>query len=118
MISRRIFLKSSGLALVSLGLAPRFLAGIAAAERSWKGKILVTIFQRGAAPRAQGSSLSFPSLQTGREELSQIYSNLTTAIRWDSARTLTTNCTNYTKPTSCHSGVSRLRKTTGDLPVY
>ncbi len=49
MISRRVFLKTSGVALVSLGFAPRFLAGIAAAERSRKGKILVTIFQRGAA---------------------------------------------------------------------
>ncbi len=49
MISRRVFLKTSGVALVSLGFAPRFLAEIAAAERLRKGKILVTIFQRGAA---------------------------------------------------------------------
>ena len=49
MISRRVFLKSSGLALVSLGVAPSFLARIAAAESNRRGKILVAIFQRGAA---------------------------------------------------------------------
>ena len=49
MISRRYFLKSGGLGLVSLGLAPSFFERIAAAETGRKGKILVTIFQRGAA---------------------------------------------------------------------
>src|SRR5215203_5208659 len=48
MISRRIFLKDGGLALVSLGFAPTFLArtveGIGAARQ----KVLITIFQRGA----------------------------------------------------------------------
>src|SRR4051812_1862789 len=47
MISRRVFLKNGGLALVSLGFAPDFLARTveAAAPRR---RILVTIFQRGA----------------------------------------------------------------------
>ena len=48
MISRRVFLKDGGLALVSLGFAPAFLArtveGIGAARQ----KVLITIFQRGA----------------------------------------------------------------------
>jgi uncharacterized protein (DUF1501 family) len=48
MISRRIFLKDGGLALVSLGFAPTFLArtveGIGAARQ----KVLIAIFQRGA----------------------------------------------------------------------
>src|SRR5688500_13987818 len=47
MTSRRIFLKNGGLALVSLGFAPTFLArtveGLAARQ-----KVLITIFQRGA----------------------------------------------------------------------
>ncbi|MBA3642407.1 MAG: DUF1501 domain-containing protein [Acidobacteria bacterium] len=49
MTSRRIFLKNGGLALVSLGFAPTFLArtveGLSAQTRQ---KILITIFQRGA----------------------------------------------------------------------
>ena len=46
MIDRRIFLKNGGMALVSLGFAPTFLARTAwAAERH---KVLITIFQRGA----------------------------------------------------------------------
>jgi len=47
MISRRIFLKDGGLALVSLGFAPQFLAR-AVAEAAPRRKVLVTIFQRGA----------------------------------------------------------------------
>ncbi|MGH9861969.1 MAG: DUF1501 domain-containing protein [Candidatus Acidiferrales bacterium] len=47
-LTRRVFLKSSGLALVGLGAVPDFLARAAAAT-SGKGKILVVIFQRGAA---------------------------------------------------------------------
>jgi uncharacterized protein (DUF1501 family) len=47
MISRRIFLKDGGLALVSLGFAPAFLARTVAAAAP-RQKILVTIFQRGA----------------------------------------------------------------------
>jgi uncharacterized protein (DUF1501 family) len=47
MISRRIFLKNGGLALVSLGFAPEFLARTVAAAASHR-RVLVTIFQRGA----------------------------------------------------------------------
>src|ERR687898_3564012 len=47
MISRRVFLKDGGLALVSLGFAPAFLARTAAAADA-KRRVLVTIFQRGA----------------------------------------------------------------------
>ena len=47
MISRRIFLKNGGAALVSLGFAPAFLARTAAAAPG-RRRVLVTIFQRGA----------------------------------------------------------------------
>ena len=47
MISRRIFLKDGGLALVSLGFAPTFLAR-AIADGSARQKVLIAIFQRGA----------------------------------------------------------------------
>src|SRR5918995_4089721 len=47
MISRRVFLKDGGLALVSLGFAPAFLARTAAASDA-KRRVLITIFQRGA----------------------------------------------------------------------
>ncbi|MFQ5777573.1 MAG: DUF1501 domain-containing protein [Terriglobia bacterium] len=47
-LTRRFFLKSSGIALVGLGAVPRFLAR-AAATTAGKGKMLVVIFQRGAA---------------------------------------------------------------------
>ena len=47
MISRRVFMKDGGLALVSLGFAPQFLARTVA-EAAPKRKVLVTIFQRGA----------------------------------------------------------------------
>jgi uncharacterized protein (DUF1501 family) len=47
MISRRVFLKNGGLALVSLGFAPEFLARTVAASAP-KRRVLVTIFQRGA----------------------------------------------------------------------
>jgi uncharacterized protein (DUF1501 family) len=46
-ISRRIFLKNGGLALVSLGFAPAFVARTAAAAES-RRRVLITIFQRGA----------------------------------------------------------------------
>jgi uncharacterized protein (DUF1501 family) len=49
MLSRRYFLKSSGLAMVSLGIEPDFFARIAQGEPQKKGRVLVTIFQRGAA---------------------------------------------------------------------
>lgn len=49
MISRRFFLKSSGLALVSFGVAPRALVrGVYAAEGARRKKTMVVIFQRGA----------------------------------------------------------------------
>ena len=47
MISRRIFMKNGGLALVSLGFAPTFLARTVAAAES-RRRVLITIFQRGA----------------------------------------------------------------------
>jgi uncharacterized protein (DUF1501 family) len=47
MLSRRIFLKNGGLALVSLGFAPGFVARAAAAGNA-RQKVLITIFQRGA----------------------------------------------------------------------
>jgi uncharacterized protein (DUF1501 family) len=47
MISRRLFLKDGGLALVSLGFAPAFLARAAAASDA-RRKVLIAIFQRGA----------------------------------------------------------------------
>src|SRR3989338_6924602 len=47
-LTRRFFLKSSGIALVGWGVVPRFLARAAAATAG-KGKILVVILQRGAA---------------------------------------------------------------------
>lgn len=47
MISRRVFLRNGGLALVSLGFAPSFLARTAAAGGA-RRKILIAIFQRGA----------------------------------------------------------------------
>ncbi len=48
MVSRRIFLKNGGLALVSLGFAPQFLARTAAASGGPRQRVLITIFQRGA----------------------------------------------------------------------
>ena len=47
-LTRRFFLKSSGIALVGLGAMPSFLARAVAATAG-KGKMLVVIFQRGAA---------------------------------------------------------------------
>jgi uncharacterized protein (DUF1501 family) len=47
MTSRRLFLRDGGLALVSLGFAPSFLARTAAATAA-RQKLLITIFQRGA----------------------------------------------------------------------
>ena len=48
MVSRRVFLGAGGLALVSLGFAPEFLARTVAAEGRSRRRILVTVFQRGA----------------------------------------------------------------------
>jgi uncharacterized protein (DUF1501 family) len=47
MTSRRIFLKNGGLALVSLGFAPQFLARTAA-EAEPRRRVLIALFQRGA----------------------------------------------------------------------
>jgi uncharacterized protein (DUF1501 family) len=47
MISRRAFIKSSGVAMVTLGFAPSFLARTAEAAGTRK-KLLIAIFQRGA----------------------------------------------------------------------
>jgi len=47
MLSRRVFMKNGGLALLSLGFAPAFLARTVEAAAA-RRKILVTIFQRGA----------------------------------------------------------------------
>lgn len=47
MMNRRIFLKNGGMALVSLGFVPQFVARAVAAAGG-EGKILITIFQRGA----------------------------------------------------------------------
>ncbi len=48
MFSRRVFMKNGGLALLSLGFAPAFLARTVEAVGSARRKILITIFQRGA----------------------------------------------------------------------
>jgi uncharacterized protein (DUF1501 family) len=48
MISRRIFIRNGGLALVSLGFAPSFLTRTVEAAGSGRKKVLVAIFQRGA----------------------------------------------------------------------
>ena len=47
MVTRRIFLKSSGLAMVTLGFAPSFLARTVEAA-TVRRKLLIAIFQRGA----------------------------------------------------------------------
>ena len=47
MTSRRVFLRNGGLALVSLGFAPTFLARTVAAS-STRRKLLIAVFQRGA----------------------------------------------------------------------
>jgi len=51
-MNRRVFLKSGGLSLVTLGLSPSFLRRTALAmdlPRAARGKTLVVLFQRGAA---------------------------------------------------------------------
>ena len=47
MITRRVFVKSTGLSMLTLGFAPLFLARAAAAAGT-RRKLLITIFQRGA----------------------------------------------------------------------
>jgi len=48
MLTRRIFLKSTGLALVSFGVAPKVLLRTAYAAGTRARKALVVVFQRGA----------------------------------------------------------------------
>ena len=48
MFSRRVFMKNGGLALLSLGFAPAFLARTVEAAGNVRRRILITIFQRGA----------------------------------------------------------------------
>jgi uncharacterized protein (DUF1501 family) len=48
MLSRRVFLRNGGLALVSLGFAPSFLTRTVAAAGRARQKALIAIFQRGA----------------------------------------------------------------------
>jgi uncharacterized protein (DUF1501 family) len=48
-INRRVFLKSSGLSLLGLGAVPPFVQRLAYSNPSGNKKILITIFQRGAA---------------------------------------------------------------------
>ena len=48
MTSRRIFLKSGAMAMLSLGFAPSFLARAAAGAPARAAKLLIAIFQRGA----------------------------------------------------------------------
>ena len=47
MTTRRVFLKSTGMSLVTLGFAPSFLARTAEAAGT-RRKLLIAIFQRGA----------------------------------------------------------------------
>src|ERR1044071_3713898 len=46
-LTRRLFLKSSGMGLLALGLPPSFLVRAAAEEVKKKNKVLVVVFQRG-----------------------------------------------------------------------
>jgi uncharacterized protein (DUF1501 family) len=48
MISRRVFMKRGGLALVTLGFAPDFLSRTIEAAAPARRKVLIAIFQRGA----------------------------------------------------------------------
>ena len=48
MISRRVFLKNGGMALVSLGFVPQFLSRTIEAASPGRRKALIAIFQRGA----------------------------------------------------------------------
>ena len=48
MVSRRVFMKNGGMALLSLGFAPAFLARTVEAVGAARRKVLITIFQRGA----------------------------------------------------------------------
>src|SRR3954454_23751916 len=74
MISRRVFLKNGGFALVSLGFAPSFLARTAlAAGKSGRNKQLIAIFQRGAV---DGLSVVVPH---GESEYYRVRKNIAIA---------------------------------------
>lgn len=46
-ISRRAFLRNTGLSLLALGLPPSFVVRAARGERKGRGRVLVVVFQRG-----------------------------------------------------------------------
>jgi len=48
MFSRRVFMKNGGMALLSLGFAPAFIARTVEASTNARRKVLIAIFQRGA----------------------------------------------------------------------
>ena len=48
MFSRRVFVKNGGMALLSLGFAPAFLARTVEASTNARRRVLIAIFQRGA----------------------------------------------------------------------
>src|SRR5690348_2822329 len=48
MISRRVFMKNGGMALVSLGFVPQFISRTIEAASPSRRKVLIAIFQRGA----------------------------------------------------------------------
>jgi uncharacterized protein (DUF1501 family) len=62
MLSRRVFLRHGGMALVSVGFAPSFLARTIEATGPRRQKILITIFQRGAV---DGLSMIVPFGEAG-----------------------------------------------------
>ncbi len=61
MVSRRVILRDGGLALLSLGFAPAFVTRMAAAGTS-RRRLLITIFQRGAA---DGLNMVVPFAEPG-----------------------------------------------------
>src|SRR5215472_1987142 len=65
MFNRRYFLKASAIAMAGVGVAPSWLAR-AAAQGTGKKKILVAIFQRGAA---DGLNIVVPYFETAYYEM-------------------------------------------------
>ena len=49
MLTRRVFMRGGAMVMAGMGAAPSWLARAAEAEAEGKRKILVAIFQRGAA---------------------------------------------------------------------
>jgi uncharacterized protein (DUF1501 family) len=62
MLSRRVFLRHGGMALVSVGFAPSFLERTIEAAGPKRQKVLITIFQRGAV---DGLSMIVPFGEAG-----------------------------------------------------